>query len=123
MINAVHHLAIIISAEQHLDFYKLLGFHEAFRTIRPYDTVVLMEGHGMELEVFIDPSHAPRPDQEPLGLRHFALRVSEPLEIEMERLRRESPGAFDCGPIRHDWQGERFVFLKDPDGTVVELHE
>lgn len=123
MINAVHHLAIIISSEQLLSFYKLLGFHETFRKIRSYDTVVLMEGHGMDLEVFIDPLHAQRPDQEPLGLRHFALRVSEPLEIEIERLKQEAPGVFDFGPIQHDWQGERFVFIKDPDGTVVELHE
>lgn len=122
MISSVHHIALIISSEKHLSFYKLLGFEEVFRQERSYDTVVLMDGYGIELEIFIDSNHERR-DVEPLGLRHFALRVSSPLEEEIERLKAASREMLDFSPIMSDWRGERFVFLKDPDGTVVELHE
>lgn len=122
MISAVHHIAIIISKEENLSFYKTLGFKEVFRKQRSYDTAVLLDGYGMELEIFIDPRHDRR-ETEPLGLRHFALKVEGQLEEEIERLRESSSEVLDFGPIMSDWRGERFVFMKDPDGTVVELHE
>ena len=45
------------------------------------------------------------------------------LEDEMERLSALSEELFEFGPVMSDWRGERFVFLKDPDGAVIELHE
>ena len=122
MITAVHHIAIIISKEEHLNFYKLLGFSEVFRKVRTYDTAVLLDGYGMELEIFIDGRHERR-DSEPLGLRHFALKVDGRLEDEIERLKAASSEVLEVGPIMNDWRGVRFVFLKDQDGAVVELHE
>lgn len=122
MITAVHHIALIISKEEHLSFYRNLGFTEVFRKERSYDVVVLMDGYGMQLEIFIDGNHERRGDQEPLGLRHFALKVDGKLEDEIDRLRNANQAVLDC-QIMSDWRGERFVFLKDPDGTVVELHE
>lgn len=41
----------------------------------------------------------------------------------MERLRDASQEVIDFGPIMEDWRGIRFVFMKDPDGAVIELHE
>ena len=122
MISAVYHIAIIISKEENLIFYKLLGFSEVFRKVRTNDTAVLLDGYGMELEIFIDGRHPSRYDPEPIGLRHFALKVDK-IEDEIERLREASDTVIDFGPIMSDWRGERFVFMKDPDGTVVELHE
>lgn len=125
MITAVHHIALIISKEEHLEFYRNLGFTEVFRKVRSYDIVVLLDGYGMELEIFIDPRHSNRyqyKGDELTGLRHFALKVDK-IEDEMERLRNESSEVIDFGPIMEDWCGVRFVFLKDPDGVVIELHE
>lgn len=122
MINGLHHIAIIVSSERSLDFYRLLGFTETFRKKRKYDTAVLMYGYGMQLEIFIDPSHAPHPEQEPIGLRHFALRV-EKLEDEIDRLRRESTEVIEVGQVMNDWTGVRFCFVKDYDGLSIELHE
>lgn len=121
MITAFHHIALIISKEEHLSFYRNLGFQEVYRKVRSYDVVVLMDGYGMELEIFIDKNYSPR-DSEPLGLRHFALKVDGKLEDEIDRLRNANQAVLDC-QIMSDWRGERFVFLKDPDGTVIELHE
>lgn len=115
MITGFHHIAIIVSSEASLDFYRDLGFVETFRKEREYDTVVLMDGYGMQLELFIDPRHEKR-DDEPLGLRHFALTVNR-LEDGIERLKRED------AVINTDWNGVRYVFITDPDGAVIELRE
>ena len=126
MITHVHHIALIVSSERCLEFYKLLGFQESFRKVRKYDTAVLMYGHGMQLEIFVDDRHPNRlmyTGEELTGLRHFALQVDGKLETEIERLKSESPEVLDFGPIMEDWRGVRFVFTKDPDGAVIELHE
>lgn len=87
---------------------------------------VLMYGHGMQLEIFVDGRHPNRyqyDGEELTGLRHFALQVDGKLEDEMERLKEASPEVLSFGPIMEDWRGVRFVFMKDPDGAVIELHE
>ncbi len=123
MIVAVHHIAIIVSSEESLDFYKLLGFRENYRRVRDYDTVVLMNHEcGIELEIFVDPRHPKNSidgRELPIGYRHMALKVDN-LESEAERLR--SLG-IDVGDIVTDWKGQRYCFVKDYDGIVVELHE
>lgn len=125
MSTQIHHIALIVSSEQCLKFYKLLGFQESFRKQRTYDMAVLMYGHGMQLEIFVDRKHPSRytVEKEPTGLRHFALQVDGKLEDEMERLKKESTEVLNFGPIMEDWRGVRFVFMKDPDGAVIELHE
>ena len=124
MISAVHHISIIVSDEKSLGFYSVLGFKETLRKIRASDTVVLMEGHGMQLELFVDPCHPLHPTgDEPYGLRHFALEVDGTLEEEMERMNNIFAEPIDFGPIMIDWTGKRFCFLKDPDGLPIELRE
>ena len=116
LITGVHHAAIIVSSLQSLHFYEVLGFKEILRKERKYDTVVLMDGYGFRLEIFVDARHPAR-EAEPYGIRHFALKVDD-LEKTMEELKDVT-----FGPVRTDWTGQRFAFTTDPDGTVVELHE
>ena len=107
-----------------MDFYRLLGFHETFRIHRKHDTIVLMDGNGMQLEIFIDPNHPLHIDKdEPYGLRHFALKVDGKLEDEIERLRSDSTFDLEVGPIMNDWTGVRFLFIHDPDGLSIEIRE
>ena len=109
------HIALIVSWEDSLDFYKKLGFRESKRIERPYDTVVFMEGGQAVLEIFIDPNHPERATgPEAKGLRHIAFTV-ENLDQIAEIL--------DCEEIRTDWFGRRFTFTKDPDGQPIELKE
>ena len=49
MITGIHHLSIIASSEDSVAIYSSLGFSEVLRKERGYDTVVLMEGHGVGL--------------------------------------------------------------------------
>ena len=107
LITGVHHAAIIVSSEYSLQFYEALGFKEVLRKERAYDTVVLMDGYGFRLEIFVDARHPAR-GEEPYGFRHLALKVDD-LEKTMEELKDVT-----FGPVRTDWTGQRFVFTTDP---------
>ena len=119
MVQGLDHIAIIISNEDNLEFYKKFGFVETRRFSRAYDTVVFMECTGnttnssVVLEIFIDKNHPVRvSNPEAIGLRHIAFSVEnlDDLNIEHEK-------------IRTDWFGRRFTFIKDPDGQPIEIKE
>ena len=117
MITGIHHFAIIASSEASVSFYKKLGFQETHRKERKYDTVVLLNGYGIQIEMFVDPNHPKRAtNPENMGLRHLALRVDK-IEETVEEL------GLEIGPIMNDWVGVRFAFTADPDGLPIELHE
>ena len=121
-IKGVHHFAIIVSSEASVEFYTKIGFRETYRKNREYDTVVLLEGCGIQIEMFVDPKHPERAtDPENIGLRHIALKV-EKIEETIEVLRGNGL-ELEVGPIMNDWLGERFCFVTDPDGLPIELHE
>ena len=118
MITGVHHIALLVSGDKCLDFYKTLGFSETFRKERKLDIVVLMEGFGIQLEVFVDSRHPVRvlDNSEPLGTRHFALQVDD-LENTLDELELEHT------EIGSDWHVIRYCYITDPDGNQIELHE
>lgn len=115
MITGIHHFSLIASSEEAIAFYTKLGFEEFKRIKRSNDTVVLMNGHGIGLEIYIDASHSPR-ITEPLGPRHLSLKV-ESIESTVKEL------GLEAGPIMHDWVGMKFCFVSDPDNWSVQLHE
>lgn len=125
MIRGVHHIAIICSErEAALRFYRdTLGFEVTTDVMRPErkDEILMLEGHGITLELFIDPTHPPRVTRpEAMGLRHLALRVDN-VEEECGRLR---AAGYEPEPIRKDsFNGRSMTFVKDPDGLPIELHE
>ena len=109
------HISIIVSSLESVVFYSRLGFKETKRVSRDNDIVVLMEGNGTKLELFVDPGHPPRTTKsENIGLRYFSLRV-EDFESALDTL--------ECGPIKTDWYGKRYCFIYDPDGLPIQLHE
>ena len=57
MITGIHHVALLVSSEECLDFYKKLGFTESFRKERVNDKIILLDGYGMQMEVFVDNCH------------------------------------------------------------------
>ena len=121
-ITAVHHFAIIVSSEASVEFYTKLGFKETYRRKRKYDTIVLLNGYGIQIEMFVDPNHPERATSpENIGLRHIALKV-EKIEETIKELNANGL-EFGVGPVLSDWVGERFCFVTDPDGLQIELHE
>ncbi len=115
MIQGIHHLAIIVSNEECIAFYKRLGFDVIKRIERKYDTVILLSGYDIQLEIFVDSNHPSRSNQEPLGLRHLALKVDD-----VEKTIRDL--GLDIGYITEDWFGVKYCFIVDPDGNTIELH-
>ena len=116
MITGIHHFSLIASSEDSVGFYEKLGFREYKRVERKFDTVVLLNGHGIGLEIYVDASHPPRERPEPLGPRHLSLRVDR-IEDTVAEL------GVEAGPIMTDWVGVKFCFIADPDGWPVQLHE
>ena len=109
------HIALIVSKEENLTFYKKLGFVEVKRIERKQDVVVFLENDGIVMEVFVDLNHPARVSgPEALGLRHFCLVVASSEEVM---------SVVECEEIRTDWFGRRFTFTKDPDGQPIELKE
>ena len=118
MITGIHHVSLLISSEECLDFYKKLGFTETFRKERANDKIILLDGYGFQLEIFMDTRH-PNPAQgldEPLGCRHFALKVDD-IDSTVTELN------IDHTDIGSDWQGIRYCYVTDPGGNQIELHE
>ena len=116
MIKRLHHIAVIVSSEDGIDFYKTLGFKEESRVDRGYDQIVFLSGYGEKIEIFIDGSHPLRvTNPEALGLRHLAFEVDD-VDGEWNRLRKYSPE-----PIRVENDGKKVFFVKDPDGLPIEI--
>jgi len=116
--KGLHHIAIIVSSESGMEFYKVLGFIEDSRIDRGYDQIVWMSGFDVKLEIFIDGTHPERvTNPEALGLRHIAFVVDE-IETVWHRLSNYNPE-----PLRITTDGKRMFFVKDPDGLPVEIRE
>ncbi len=125
MMKGIHHIAILCSDKKRaLRFYcDGLGFSIRENHVRPErgDEIVMLEGCGVTLELFVAVGHPPRVSgPEAYGLRHLAFKVSC-VEGLCEHLR-------GCGfcpeDIRRDsFTGEKMTFVKDPDGLPIELHD
>jgi len=125
MLKSLHHIAILCSDRASaLRFYRdALGFSVREEHLRPArgDTILMMEGYGVTLELFLADGHPARPTgPEAFGLRHLAFRV----EDLSETAARLASFGFPAEPFRTDpFDGARMTFVKDPDGLPIELHE
>jgi len=110
----LNHIAIIVSSEAGIEFYKQFGFKEISRQVRleQHDSIVYMEGSNSTLKIFIDGTHPARmTNPEALGLRHLCFQT-------------ENFDKFKFGePVRINHEGERFSFINDPDGLPIEIRE
>ena len=104
----LNHIAIIVSSEEGVEFYKKLGFEEISRTERPacHDELIYLSGNNMVLELYKDSTHPKRiTNPEAYGLRHLCFNVE------------------DIGDdYKIDAKG-KFVFITAPDGQPIEIRE
>lgn len=115
MIKAsLNHIAITVSKEENLSFYKALGFVETQRNDRPekQDTIIFMNGLGTTLEIFIDKHHEGH--KETYGLRHIAFDVDNLQKTREELLQ------FNPKPINDKYN---IFFVCDPDGQEIEFRQ
>lgn len=125
-LNAIHHIAIIVSDIQAAKtFYvEKLGFpilRENYRPDREDWKLDLRVNEQTELEIFAEkdpPRRVNRP--EACGLRHLAFHVDS-VETTVQEL--ENLG-IACEPVRlDDYTGKKMTFFFDPDGLPIEIHE
>lgn len=126
MLNAVHHIALIVSDYRRSKFFytEVLGLeilNEVYREERDSYKLDLGLNGQYIIELFSFPSPPPRLSRpEACGLRHLAFSVAA-LEEEIRRL--EARGV-PCEPVRVDpITGKKFTFFEDPDGLPLELYE
>ena len=120
MINGINHVALIVSKEECLDFYKKLGFVETSRTFRKdkNDYLIMMENGDAILEVFLRENAPLRLcSPEAYGCRHIAFDVDN-VDVIVDLLK-----DYECQGIRSTETGRRFVFINDLDNQPVEFLE
>ena len=105
----LNHIAIIVSSEAGVDFYKSLGFEEISREVRPdnHDELLYLSNGLLTLEIYKDPTHPKRTSNpEAYGLRHLCFQVE------------------DIGEdYKLDKNGYKFKFIYDPDDLPIEIRE
>ncbi len=125
MLNAVHHVAILVKDYQRSrHFYvDLLGFRVVRENWRPQrqDWKLDLAVGDLELEIFSAPNAPERPTRpEALGLRHLAFRVEN---VEQAAAELNAMG-IETEPVRMDeFSGRPFTFFFFFDGLPLELHE
>ena len=138
----VSHIGICVSdLERSLRFYRdQLGFQEASRIAvagEPTDTLLQLEdveleavflerdGTCIELLSFAKPRPSEGDSASPinrLGLTHLSLRVSE-LAALVDSLAAAGVQVVAASRIDNPQFGAHAVFIRDPDGTRIELLE
>ena len=120
----LHHIALLASQrDRTIEFYRTLGFEVGSSHVRPErdDEIIFMTQGRMTLELFIssgNPSRISNP--EAYGLRHLAFSVGDVAKTH-ERLSR---AGYLPEAIRRDtFTNEEMFFIKDPDGTPIEIRE
>ena len=105
----LNHIAIIVSKEEGVDFYKTLGFKEVNREVRPdnHDELIYLSDGLLTLEIYKDSTHPKRvTNPEAYGLRHLCFQVE------------------DIGEdYKLDKNGNKFKYIYDPDGLPIEIKE
>ena len=126
-ITGLAHLGIRVhDLDRSQRFYALLGFTKTAGPIGPEPVAILMHPSGVELNLILNAPSASAPnilvdvaDKHP-GITHIALLCPD-LMAAKDRLAAAgvplSGGTIEFAP------GRRGIFVRDPDGTVIEFHQ
>ncbi len=104
----LNHIAIIVSSEEGVQFYKELGFKEISREKRQFchDELIYLSNGITTLEIYKDSTHPKRlTNPEAYGLRHLCFQT-ENLDSD----------------YKIDSKG-KFKYIYDPDGLPIEIRE
>ncbi|HLH26060.1 MAG TPA: VOC family protein [Chloroflexota bacterium] len=115
-----------------LRFYtELLGFHLAFQyegavawlNVGQYRDDVQGMGRGFhDLALYQVPHALPDDYRQRAGMNHLALRLRTPAEVDAAAdVLRAAGVKLLKGPLTHKEDNDRYLYLEDPDGNVIEL--
>jgi lactoylglutathione lyase len=112
--------------ERSVAFYALLGFTKTKGPIGSEPVAILDHPSGVEINLVINAPLAKEPNilmdvpDKHAGVTHIALLCPDILAAKASL---EAAGiSISGGPIQF-MPGARGIFVRDPDGNVIELHE
>lgn len=126
-VTGLAHIGIRVhDLERSVRFYELLGFTKTAGPIGPEPVAILDHPSGLEINLVLNAKVDSEPNilmdvpDKHAGITHFALLCPDILEAQR---RLEAAGvALSGGPLRFD-SGAHAIFVRDPDRTVIELHQ
>ena len=125
-ISGLAHIGIRVhDLERSLAFYRLLGFEKTVGPIGPEPVAVLMHPSGLEINLVLNAPVASTPNvlmDVPVkapGVTHFALECAD---ITAAAKAIEAAGFTVRDRVKFP-TGAEAIFVRDPDGIVIELHQ
>ena len=127
MIKGLAHVGIRVhDVDRSVAFYAVLGFKKTLGPVGPERVVILESDSGVEINLIPNAPDAAEPNvlmdvpaKHP-GITHIALHVDN---LEAARATVEAAGiALSGGPVQFTATARGF-FIRDPDRTVIEIHE
>ena len=141
MIKSLHHINIVVKdLEDAVSFFVFMGFSvferkelsggwidsvTGLRDVRAKYAGLKHEAVSTAIELlqYINPEGDPSPfisQPNSPGIRHFAFQV-ENIESTVEKLKNR--GTEFLGVLQTNPYGKKMIYLKGPDGIIVELAE
>ena len=126
-VSGLAHIGIRVhDLQRSVDFYALLGFTKTVGPVGPEPVAILDHPSGVELNLILNATRASEPNvlmdvpvKHP-GITHVALLCPDILEA---KARLEAAGhPLSGGPLRFGPRAQG-IFVRDPDGNVIELHQ
>jgi catechol 2,3-dioxygenase-like lactoylglutathione lyase family enzyme len=128
-VDVAHVTLNVTDLARSVEFYtKLFGFHVS--GVREGSITWLNRGQFREgdnlafhdLGLYQVPNGAADGYRKRAGLNHFALRLRSPEEVDRaaEFLRSNNVKVLK-GPLTHSEDMDRYLYIEDPDGNVIEL--
>jgi lactoylglutathione lyase len=126
-IDGLAHIGIRVhELERSVRFYELLGFSKTAGPIGPEPVAILDHPSGLEINLVLNARSGTEPnvlmdvpDKHP-GITHIALLCPDILAAQASLA--AAGIALSGGPIRFS-PVARGIFVRDPDGNVIELHQ
>ena len=125
-IRGLAHVGIRVhDLERSLSFYRLLGFEKTLGPIGPEPVAILMHPSGLEINLVLNAPLASTPNvlmDVPVkapGFTHIALECSD----AMAAAKAIEAAGFTVRDAVDFPTGAKGVFVRDPDGNVIELHQ
>lgn len=126
-IEGLAHVGIRVhDLQRSVGFYERLGFRKTVGPVGPEPVAILEHPSGLEVNLVLNALQATAPNvlmdsaEKHAGITHIALLCPD---IMAAKAALEAAGiSLSGGPIEF-MPGIRGIFVRDPDGNVIELHQ
>ncbi len=126
-VSGLAHIGVRVhELERSVRFYALLGFAKTAGPIGPEPVAILEHPSGLEINLVLNAPSAREPNvlmdvpEKHPGITHFALLCPDVIAAK-EHLAAAGI-SLSGGPVRFG-PAAQGIFVRDPDGNVIELHQ